>query len=69
MRRQTRRALQQYVPGELITVPVITDGAVQGYFLTKLSFSVDKDKIKHMDVPLKADGHRTRFLTFSSARS
>ncbi len=48
-----RRALQQYVPGELITVPVITDGAVQGYFLTKLSFAVDKNKIKRLDVPLK----------------
>jgi flagellar basal body-associated protein FliL len=48
-----RRALQQYVPGELITVPVITDGAVQGYFLTKLSFAVDKNKIKHLEVPLK----------------
>jgi flagellar basal body-associated protein FliL len=48
-----RRALQEYVPGELITVPVITDGAVQGYFLTKLSFTVDKNKIKHLDVPLK----------------
>jgi len=48
-----RRALQEYVPGELITVPVITDGAVQGYFLTKLSFSVDKAKAKNMEVPLK----------------
>jgi len=48
-----RRALQEYVQGELITVPVITDGAVQGYFLTKLSFSVDKAKAKMLEVPLK----------------
>ena len=48
-----RKALQEYVPGELITVPVITDGAVQGYFLTKLSFAVDKNKIKALQVPLK----------------
>lgn len=48
-----RRAAQEYVPGEMITVPVITDGAVQGYFLTKLSFAVDKAKAKHLDVPLK----------------
>lgn len=48
-----RKALQEYVPGELITIPVITDGAVQGYFLTKLSFSVDKNKIKALQVPLK----------------
>jgi flagellar basal body-associated protein FliL len=50
---QQRRASQEYVSGELITVPVITDGAVQGYFLTKLSFSVDKAKARTMDVPLK----------------
>lgn len=48
-----RKALEEYVPGELITVPVITDGAVQGYFLTKLSFAVDKNKIKTLHVPLK----------------
>lgn len=48
-----RRALQEYVPGELITVPLITGGGVQGYFLTKLSFSVDKAKAKHLEVPLK----------------
>ncbi len=48
-----RKALEEYVPGEMITVPVIADGAVQGYFLTKLSFAVDKNKIKTLHVPLK----------------
>ncbi|OJF95253.1 hypothetical protein [Pararhizobium antarcticum] len=48
-----RRASEEYVTGEMLTVPVITNGAVQGYFLTKLSFSVKKDKIKTLPIPLK----------------
>lgn len=48
-----RRAAREYVQGEPVTVPVITDGAVQGYFLTKLSFSVDKAKVKQIEVPMK----------------
>lgn len=48
-----RLAVQEYVPGEMITVPVLTDGGVQGYFLTKLSFAVDKTKVKTVPIPLK----------------
>jgi hypothetical protein len=48
-----RRASEEYVTGEMVTVPVITNGSVQGYFLTKLSFSVKKDKIKSLPIPLK----------------
>ncbi|MET0357974.1 MAG: hypothetical protein ABW055_00925 [Pararhizobium sp.] len=50
---QARLAVQEYVPGELITVPVLRNGGVQGYFLTKLSFAVDKTKLKTLPVPLK----------------
>lgn len=49
----TRRASEQYVPGEMITVPVIKDGAVQGYFLTKLSFSAMKEGINNLRAPLR----------------
>lgn len=48
-----RRASEEYVSGELITIPVITGGSVQGYFLTKLSFAVNKEKIKTLPIPLK----------------
>ncbi|MFB2549639.1 hypothetical protein [Ensifer soli] len=48
-----RRANEEYVPGDLITIPAIGDGGVRGYFLTKLSFSARKDKLKTLDVPLK----------------
>ncbi|OLP55105.1 hypothetical protein BJF92_17060 [Rhizobium rhizosphaerae] len=49
----TRAALQEYVPGELITVPVIANGGVQGYFLAKLSYAADKTKTKTLQIPLK----------------
>lgn len=48
-----RRALEEYVPGELITIPAIADGEIKGYFLAKLSYSAKKDKVKDLPVPLK----------------
>ncbi|AUX75282.1 MULTISPECIES: hypothetical protein [Sinorhizobium] len=48
-----RRASEEYVPGEIITVPVIEDGAVQGYFLAKLSFSATREGIKKLHAPLR----------------
>lgn len=48
-----KRASEQYVAGEMITVPVIKDGGVQGYFLTKLSFSASKEGINNLHAPLR----------------
>ncbi|MGZ2439662.1 hypothetical protein [Sinorhizobium medicae] len=48
-----RRASQEYVPGEMITVPSIRDGAVQGYFLAKLSFSASREGIAGLQAPLR----------------
>lgn len=48
-----RRASEEYVPGEIITVPVIKDGAVQGYFLAKLSFSATREGIADLHAPLR----------------
>ncbi|MCA1403784.1 hypothetical protein I6F26_04100 [Ensifer sp. IC3342] len=48
-----RRASEDYVPGEIITVPVIKEGAVQGYFLAKLSFSATKEGIAKLHAPLR----------------
>jgi hypothetical protein len=56
-----RAAVQEYVPGELITVPRIANGAVQGYFLTKLSFAVDRTKVSKLSVPLKESVTNTLF--------
>jgi hypothetical protein len=48
-----RRASEEYVPGEIITVPAIKDGAVQGYFLAKLSFSATREGIAKLHAPLR----------------
>lgn len=48
-----RRASQEYVPGEMITIPSIKDGAVQGYFLAKLSFSASREGIAKLHAPLR----------------
>ncbi|SDA97327.1 hypothetical protein SAMN03159448_05868 [Sinorhizobium sp. NFACC03] len=48
-----QRASEQYVSGEMITIPVIREGAIQGYFLTKLSFSATKEGISNLRAPLR----------------
>ncbi|OCW56169.1 hypothetical protein [Hoeflea olei] len=40
------------IRGEMVSIPVIRDGAVQGYFLTRLSYTVDPERAKAMSVPL-----------------
>jgi hypothetical protein len=39
------------VRGEMTSIPVISDGAVQGYFLTRLSYTVDKVKAQLLAIP------------------
>ncbi len=47
-----RKAAEETVRGELTSLPVIEGGAVKGYFLTRLSFVVDKVKAAEIHVPL-----------------
>lgn len=42
----------ELMKGEAITIPLIADGAVKGYFLTRVSFIVDKVKIKDAKMPM-----------------
>lgn len=42
----------QLVPGESITIPLIADGSVSGYFLTRISFMMDAEKIKGVELPI-----------------
>ncbi|TCU18887.1 hypothetical protein [Rhizobium sullae] len=42
----------ELVKGETITVPIIGDGAVTGYFLGRVSFMMNKDTMKGMTLPL-----------------
>jgi hypothetical protein len=49
-----QKAVQELVRGEMITFPVITNGAVEGYFLTKTSYIVDKTKMADVTLPIPA---------------
>lgn len=42
----------ELVRGEPITVPILAEGGVSGYFLTRISFMVDKEKMKGQPLPL-----------------
>jgi len=40
------------VRGEVISIPVISSGAVQGYFLTRLSYTVDPERAAALTIPV-----------------
>lgn len=42
-----------YVSTDVISVPVIKAGAVDGYFLTRLSYSVDSKKLPALSIPVE----------------
>src|SRR5690606_42079468 len=43
-----------YVDSDIISVPLIRDAAVQGYFLTNLVFTADRSQLNKLSVPAKA---------------
>jgi hypothetical protein len=47
-----QKAQQEYVKGESINIPVLANDQVTGYFLTKISFMMEKDKAKDLKAPL-----------------
>jgi hypothetical protein len=49
---QSKQSLVELVKGESITIPVVKDGAVGGYFLSKISFMMNKDLMKGTTLPL-----------------
>lgn len=42
----------EYVAGEILSLPVVTDNAVTGYFLAKVSVTVDSEKAKKVHLPI-----------------
>jgi hypothetical protein len=48
---ETKKAALELIRGEPITIPVIGNGDVTGYFLTRISFMMDKEKVKGQDLP------------------
>ncbi|WP_159946572.1 hypothetical protein [Rhizobium sp. 18065] len=49
---EDHKAPLELVKGEPITIPVISDGGVSGYFLTRVSFMMDKAKITGVELPM-----------------
>ena len=41
------------IRGEVTSIPVISSGAVQGYFLTRLSYTVDPLKVAKLSIPVE----------------
>ncbi len=49
---QLLRDKSELVKGENINVPLLSNGAVQGYFITRISFMMDKEKVKGVHLPV-----------------
>jgi flagellar basal body-associated protein FliL len=47
-----KKELLEVVRGEAITVPMIANGNVQGYFIGRISFMMDKEKSKEIKLPI-----------------
>lgn len=47
-----RKAAEETIRGELTSLPVIDGGSVKGYFLTRLSYVVDKVKMAAVHIPI-----------------
>ena len=47
-----KKAVQELVKGEVVTFPVIAQGRVEGYFLTRTSFIADKTKLGEITLPI-----------------
>ncbi|MBB4064150.1 hypothetical protein [Gellertiella hungarica] len=47
-----KQASLEVVKGESITVPLLKDGQVSGYFISRISFMMDKEKLKGGELPL-----------------
>ncbi|KQO78943.1 hypothetical protein [Rhizobium sp. Leaf262] len=41
-----------FVQSETVTLPVVSDGSVSGYFLLRASLQVDEDALKEVNVPV-----------------
>lgn len=47
-----KKKVQELIRGEVTTFPVIGDGKVLGYFLTRTSYVVDKTKMPELKLPI-----------------
>ena len=48
-----QEAALEYIRGESLSIPVIANGEVSGYFVAKITVRVDRAKIGKVEIPLK----------------
>lgn len=48
-----RAASLEYIRGENLSIPVIANGEVNGYFVARITVRIDRDRIGKVEVPLK----------------
>lgn len=49
-----QKAQEELVRGEMVTLPVLENGDVVGYFITKTSYVIDKNKMVGVTLPVPA---------------
>lgn len=42
-----------FLKSDMMSIPVVSDGAVKGYFLTKLVYSIEPEKLKTLKLPVQ----------------
>lgn len=47
-----KKAVQEFVKGEMVTFPVLGQNKVEGYFLTRTSYIMDKSKVAEITLPI-----------------
>lgn len=48
------KVAEELVRGEVTAIPVINDGKVEGYFLTRVSYVADQHKLAEINLPIPA---------------
>lgn len=46
-------AAMEYIRGENLSIPVISDGEVNGYFVAKITVRINRAKVGKVEIPLK----------------
>jgi hypothetical protein len=49
----SRSAALEYIRGENLSIPVIADGEVSGYFVARITVRIDREKIGKVEIPLQ----------------
>ena len=48
-----RASSLEYIRGENLSIPVIANGEVNGYFVARITVRIDRDRVGKVEIPLK----------------